>query len=264
MQICYCRSSPCAGCNPTAACRCSPSLRLTVCPCTERREGSGLALPPKNRRGTVRASAQPVQWGSALWLPGLCQAEGASPGCPVLTTPPALAQFSFHRGAVCSAACPQATKAPGSADCRQRWQQETTRPTLTYDCVYLTAEPFPSRKPYLVSITSFVLPVSSKADFSSTATYLHTVGRKTQVGYCRALMGSATEHLVTGQQQKQAPGVGHTRATVSRTQTPQPFKEITGNGSTDSTGDPLNQERLNQCFDASAFTQPAAMAQLGR
>lgn len=91
--------------------------------------------------------------------------------------------------------------------------------------------------------------------------------RKENTGGLRVfttLMGSATEHLVTGQQQKQAPGVGHTRATVSRTQTPQPFKEITGNGSTDSTGDPLNQERLNQCFDVSAFTQPAAMAQLGR
>lgn len=80
------------------------------------------------------------------------------------------------------AVCSQAPEAPGSAGCRQRRQQETTRPTLTYDCVYLTAEPFPSRKPYLVSITSLVLPVSSKADFSSTATYLHTAGRKAQVG----------------------------------------------------------------------------------
>lgn len=56
-------------------------------------------------------------------------------------------------------------------------------PAPTYDCVYLTAEPFPSRKPYLVSITSLVLPVSSKADFSSTATYLHTVGRREHKGF---------------------------------------------------------------------------------
>lgn len=51
---------------------------------------------------------------------------------------------------------------------------------------------------------------------------------------------------------------------MSRKQTPQPFKEITGNGSIDSTGDPLKQEHPNQCFGASASTQPAATAQLGR
>lgn len=51
---------------------------------------------------------------------------------------------------------------------------------------------------------------------------------------------------------------------MSRKQTPQPFKEITGNGSIDSTGDPLKQEHLDQCFGVSASTQPAATAQLGR
>lgn len=50
---------------------------------------------------------------------------------------------------------------------------------------------------------------------------------------------------------------------ASRKQAPRPFKEITGNGSTDSTGNPLKQEHLNQRFGVSTSTQPAAVAQLG-
>jgi len=41
----------------------------------------------------------------------------------------------------------------------------------------------------------------------------------------------------TGQQQRQVPGVGRARATASRKEMPQPFKEITGNGSADSAGE---------------------------
>lgn len=123
LRICYCRSSPCAGCNPTAACRCSLSPQLTGCPCMERRKGSGLACPPQQEPGHRVSLPKPPALGAAT-------AAGDSHSTP------------------------------------------------TYDCVYLTAEPFPSRKPYLVSITSLVLPVSSKADFSSTATYLHTVERR--------------------------------------------------------------------------------------
>lgn len=90
--------------------------------------------------------------------------------------------------------------------------------TPTYDCVYLTAEPFPSRKPYLVSITSLVLPVSSKADFSSTATYLHTVGRREHKRFrgVTVLTGSVAEHL--GQQQEAAPGTGHVLASQRNNQ----------------------------------------------
>lgn len=49
--------------------------------------------------------------------------------------------------------------------------------------VYLTPEAFRSRMPYPVSITSLVLPVSSKADFSSTVTYLHTGERRHSTTY---------------------------------------------------------------------------------
>lgn len=52
---------------------------------------------------------------------------------------------------------------------------------FTYDLVYFILVFFPSRKPYCVSINSLVLPVSSKADFNSKATYLHTENTKRAV-----------------------------------------------------------------------------------
>lgn len=145
-------------------------------------EEGGLGLGTASPR-TARAPGdpQPIRCNGRV----LCssQALRGRRSTPQLPRPPLQPHCSlvFSEGLCAAQPARRLTKPPALQTAGSDGSRRPPVP-LTYDCVYLTAEPFPSRKPYLVSITSLVLPVSSKADFSSTATYLHTAGTKAQAG----------------------------------------------------------------------------------